>query len=631
MIKGITIENFKGIGDAPGVHLDLKPVTMLFGSNSAGKSTIFHALLYAYEVLVNRNLNPDRTTIGGEAVDLGGFETFIHRRELHRGVTMEFDLDMSNEQLDNEWPTEELLVGGDNQSDISSLGVDVWTAKVRFHVHWDFEEQKPFISEYAVTLNDEPVGRITYDATSNSCQLEDLNLYHSVFAWPDEVEPGDEECVSVADFLYPHLRSVFEDCYFLNSHPTSLEEVKSEQYARVYERPSDDATSRLSFRAEPIKSGELSYTVVFQRDEAGQISVRQVCFRKPVRGELNEVEAEREANLWLYPEDRNTRPQIKLRAWGDALPAWNRPLPFDLVPEKLQDDSDRTGEDVRRYQMALVDLLTRLIVIPGKVLARELQLSRYIGPLREIPARNHRAPLTTDNSRWASGLAAWDTLFNADDATIQRASDWLSREDRLGTGYSIQVKRFRELDSDGFIIRSLLGESHIDAIEMIRESIDRTPEQKRIFLRDEGTLVEVEPQDIAVGITQLVPIVVAAVDNHGGLSLMEQPELHNHPAVEVGLGDLFIDAIKNNDDTGRFILETHGEHLILRMLRRIRQTTDGELPEGHRGLRPDDIAVYHVKRVPDGVEVVRLRIDETGEFIDKCPKGFFEERAEELF
>ncbi len=43
-IKSITIENFKGIGDA--VTIPIRPITLLFGKNSSGKSTVLQALRY---------------------------------------------------------------------------------------------------------------------------------------------------------------------------------------------------------------------------------------------------------------------------------------------------------------------------------------------------------------------------------------------------------------------------------------------------------------------------------------------------------------------------------------------------------------------------------------------------------
>ncbi len=71
MITGITIENFKGIGDR--VDLDLRPITLLFGANSAGKSTILHALHYLHEVFARQNLDADVTLDGGEQIETWRF------------------------------------------------------------------------------------------------------------------------------------------------------------------------------------------------------------------------------------------------------------------------------------------------------------------------------------------------------------------------------------------------------------------------------------------------------------------------------------------------------------------------------------------------------------------------------
>jgi predicted ATP-dependent endonuclease of OLD family len=48
-ISLIEIENFKGIGGRQ--LIDLKPITLLFGPNSAGKSTILQSLHYIREIL----------------------------------------------------------------------------------------------------------------------------------------------------------------------------------------------------------------------------------------------------------------------------------------------------------------------------------------------------------------------------------------------------------------------------------------------------------------------------------------------------------------------------------------------------------------------------------------------------
>jgi predicted ATPase len=69
------------------------------------------------------------------------------------------------------------------------------------------------------------------------------------------------------------------------------------------------------------------------------------------------------------------------------------------------------------------------------------------------------------------------------------------------------------------------------------------------------------------------------------------------------------------------VIETHSEHLVLRLLKLIRQ----------KKLAPDDVSVLYVSRCPWGGDIQRLRIDEDGDFIDGWPGGFFPERMRELF
>ena len=92
MITKIAIENFKGIGER--VEVELRPLTLLFGPNSAGKSSILHALHYAREIFERQNINPDRTIAGGGFVDLGGFPAFVHNHDLGQEVKISIQLDL---------------------------------------------------------------------------------------------------------------------------------------------------------------------------------------------------------------------------------------------------------------------------------------------------------------------------------------------------------------------------------------------------------------------------------------------------------------------------------------------------------------------------------------------------------
>ncbi|UCF89803.1 MAG: DUF3696 domain-containing protein, partial [Desulfobacterales bacterium] len=169
----------------------------------------------------------------------------------------------------------------------------------------------------------------------------------------------------------------------------------------------------------------------------------------------------------------------------------------------------------------------------------------------------------------------------------------------------------------------------LEEMDMIQTRMKEIPIKSRVAIREEKTGIELMPQDVGVGISQTLPVIIGALHIKEGILAIEQPELHIHPALQVALGDLFIS--RSQESQVCFLLETHSEHLMLRFLRRIRETDEGNLPPGKDPLRPDQLAVYYVEQGETGVSALPIRISEDGEFIDRWPKGFFSERMEELF
>src|SRR5947209_6916924 len=98
-ITSITIENFKGIADS--ITIPIRPITLLFGKNSAGKSTLLQALHYLREVLEHRQPDPDRTHIGGDAIDLGGFQSLVHRNQLDRRIRIQVAFNLGGDGIPN--------------------------------------------------------------------------------------------------------------------------------------------------------------------------------------------------------------------------------------------------------------------------------------------------------------------------------------------------------------------------------------------------------------------------------------------------------------------------------------------------------------------------------------------------
>jgi AAA15 family ATPase/GTPase len=120
-----------------------------------------------------------------------------------------------------------------------------------------------------------------------------------------------------------------------------------------------------------------------------------------------------------------------------------------------------------------------------------------------------------------------------------------------------------------------------------------------ILDRQRNVLVSLS--ETGTGFSQLLPILFAAFSGDGELVAIQQPELHLHPALQSELGDLFIARAlgERSDETewrgsNQFVLETHSEHILLRIMRRIRETSRGTLPKQVPPVYPDDVSILYI-------------------------------------
>ena len=151
-ISRISLTNFKGIAET--TSIDLRPVTLLFGANSAGKSSIFQALLYAREILDRLNTDPDRTLLGGDAIDLGGFRNLVHNHDADLPIVLRFDLDLTGIDLVDYVESE------DFSDSVESLSGDAKSAWVQLTVTWGAIADEPVQADYEIGINGAVAARI---------------------------------------------------------------------------------------------------------------------------------------------------------------------------------------------------------------------------------------------------------------------------------------------------------------------------------------------------------------------------------------------------------------------------------------------------------------------------------------
>lgn len=548
-ISSLTIENFKSIRSE--CRVDLKPITLLFGPNSAGKSTILQAMQFMRELLERLNVDADRTIGGGDSVDLGGFQNFAQKHDLSKPVTIQIDYTLGEAQLGTYGRLEVVQsFDSDLRKDIADNGIgDVRSAWVKVTCRWSAVKHGAFIERYEVGLNGQRIAEISSDIDSPP-YITFLNFDHPLFLRFDVAEGVKSK----------------------DDHG-SRQELK-----RFYDFLSGRVDSASSF-----------------------VGV-----------------------------------QLRLPKGDNAVPPFGRMLP---LPVSIEEESGQMATDLFAF------LVSQVLVGPGELLLDLLKGIRYLGPIRDVPPRNFMPQTSPEESRWSSGLAAWDILFASYDhdkhtgnAFFKEVDRTLCSEEELNLGYSLDLSEVYEVKDDSMIMQHLRllkadGTAEIDTGLLFRvplmDELTRLQPRRRLLLRDNVNDTDVKPQDIGVGISQVLPVVVGAMMPKCSIFAVEQPELHIHPRIQCSLGDVF--AHEANKDDGRiFLIETHSEHLILRLLHRIRQTTDNECPPDRPSLRADQVAVYYIEGSSEGLRSTPIPITDDGDFGAKWPNGFFSERVEEL-
>lgn len=123
---------------------------------------------------------------------------------------------------------------------------------------------------------------------------------------------------------------------------------------------------------------------------------------------------------------------------------------------------------------------------------------------------------------------------------------------------------------------------------------------------------------VGTGVSQLLPVIVMCVQAPvGSLLLIEQPELHLNPRVQQRLTD-FLLAIAQS---GRhLIVETHSEYMISRLRRHVAEDLDNALQ--------NTIGIYFAKRVNGATTYDLVKTNEYGG-IEEWPENFFDQATEE--
>lgn len=227
----------------------------------------------------------------------------------------------------------------------------------------------------------------------------------------------------------------------------------------------------------------------------------------------------------------------------------------------------------------------------GPTLLDELGRIIYLGPVRRLAQRDYvwagRMPahIGDDGAKAVDALIASGVARQA----AKKRNQPVPAEAQL---FEQTIHWMKEMNlADGLSIRALGSSARY---ELLIENDGQTSNLK----------------DVGVGVSQVLPVIVAALfAQPGHIVIVEEPESHLHPLAQSKLAELLAQVSKERNV--QFIVETHSEHLFRRM-----QTLIAK-----QQVKPKDTAMYFVEREGRNAKLRELTPNEFGS-ID-WPDKFF--------
>jgi len=261
------------------------------------------------------------------------------------------------------------------------------------------------------------------------------------------------------------------------------------------------------------------------------------------------------------------------------------PLNFLFSPNALLSSMRREVEEqdenaaTKRLSKSFSELL-QAISFNFSLASEILGDISYLGPIRENPKRYYELRNENYNTVGPRGENLPDLLKKNFSKIEIELNEWVQK---FGFGDKLELKKLSNT------IYSILFRNNGD---------------------DNYTNIA----NAGFGASQILPLIVQAlVSPAETLTIAEQPEIHLNPRLQCVLADLFAYMSKKDQ---RVIVETHSEHLLLRL----------RLLVANKTISADDIAIYFVDKVNNESKVREIEIEADGHVNpSEWPSGFFEE------
>src|SRR5690606_4975807 len=220
-ITKISLSNFRSFKERQ--EIDIAPVTLLFGPNSVGKSSVLMALAYVQQILEKGHCDPQELDALGDKT-IGGFRSLVHGGDLNKTIGIRLDLALGNTIYPSVDEDFEYLAERFNAEplQLNEFSGSVEHFAFEISVAWSHTLEKAYVQSYQVWINQQFMGRISSSDDGKQTLISQLNLLHPLAL--TEIEHAQLQ-MTPEDWL-TEFNTVAEDIPELSS--TRLESVLDE-------------------------------------------------------------------------------------------------------------------------------------------------------------------------------------------------------------------------------------------------------------------------------------------------------------------------------------------------------------------------------------------------------------------
>jgi predicted ATPase len=590
----IRIHNFKSVGEAT---VDLSPLTVVVGRNSSGKSTLLQTVLALVQAIRSHS-NSERFPLNGDLVRLGTFDELLTFQVADRSspVSLGFTLSaparrsgtpphLSPRLADISWdswltqPAE--TSAGYAEISRTMYRVDITTAGPRPGVL----ELDAEVLRRESSASEDTLGRRLVSVTGHVRDYRNLSSERATSPVLDLLEL--QGSLPVSAFRRRPRFEVLARAWWDAYESVLKEQIDQGRAARNEAVHGSQSGGVVRVSKSAVDRAAADIRDVVELEEKRQLALggtgrmirrvrQQFTDQAMVRSALeldrktgNKV-AQSMATLGEFGFRELLKEKLSKEPWID-----------DVINEEVGGD---TGADLDQASSVVEGFFRRV---------------RYLGPLRELPKLLYN-PGPDQVDLGTRGEYAAAVLHSQGDRIVQAPLPG-GGEARLPLreALSLWLRRLNLVDD-------------VKTEDLGRLGISLT-------VRPFDTDRDVDTTSVGVGVSQALPVVLLCLMAEPGTAvLIEQPELHLHPAMQLELADFLLACA----GTGRQVLvESHSEHLVNRLRYHVAADTSG---------RAVDLIGLLFAEQEAGITAYRTSsINEYGGLDADWPKGFLNVAADE--